>query len=87
MVALPQALADQTTGLVGQIGELAHDAGVTLARITYTGAYFMAYAAVFSAVFVAGVLPKQNPIMEGFADGGRAAKDALEDQKMRKAKP
>ncbi len=75
--ALFRTLGD-AAGAVTRVGQ---DAALTLTRATYTSAYFMAYAAVFTAVLVGRALPRQNPVMQGFGDGGRAARDALADLK------
>lgn len=50
----------------------------TLSQMTYSGSYALAYGLVYATVFVAQALPQDNPIMRGFADGGRAALDALD---------
>jgi hypothetical protein len=34
---------------------------------------------VYAAVFIAQSLPQENPIMQGFRDGGREAADQLDD--------
>ena len=72
---LPAAPADPLSGLV----QVSRDVGLTLARTTYTGAYFMAYAAVFTALLVGKAIPQQNPVIEGFRDGGRAARDLIDE--------
>ena len=64
-----------TAGLISQTGR---EVSLTLARATYTTTYFVSYAVVFSAVFVARALPRDNPVMKGLADGGRAARDAVD---------
>jgi hypothetical protein len=37
------------------------------------------YGVVYAAVFIAQSLPQENPIMQGFRDGGREAADQLDD--------
>jgi len=49
----------------------------TISRIIYSGSYAIAYGVVYAAVFVAQSLPRENPVMHGFQDGGRAAMDEL----------
>ena len=39
--------------------------------------YSGSYALVYAAVFVGQSLPKENPVMNGFRDGGRAVIDEL----------
>jgi len=51
----------------------------TISRMIYSGSYALAYAVVYSAVFISQSLPRENPVMHGFRDGGRAAMDQLED--------
>ena len=41
----------------------------------------IAYGVVYATVFVARSIPQENPIVEGFIDGGRAAIDALNEAK------
>jgi hypothetical protein len=48
-----------------------------ISRLTYTGAYALAYGVVYASVFVAQSLPQENPVMHGFRDGGQAAMDEL----------
>ena len=59
-------------------GEAGYDPSQTLSRFVYTGAYALAYGVVYAAVFAAQSLPQENPVMRGFHDGGRAARDRLE---------
>jgi hypothetical protein len=63
--------------------ESSRNVGRTLARTTYTATYFTAYAVVFTVFFVGKVIPKHNPVIEGFRDGGRAANDVI-DETLRK---
>jgi hypothetical protein len=46
--------------------------------LSYTSAYVCSYGVAYAAVFLANALPAENALMRGFADGARAAKDALE---------
>jgi hypothetical protein len=39
----------------------------------------LSYGIVYMTVFVAKSIPQNNPIVEGFVDGGRAALDALNE--------
>ena len=54
-------------------------AGVTRAasRLTYNGSYWIAYGIVYATVFIAKSIPQDNPIVEGFIAGGKAAIEAL----------
>jgi hypothetical protein len=49
----------------------------TISRMIYSGSYALAYGAVYAVVFVAQSLPQENPVMNGFRDGGVAAMDEL----------
>ena len=49
----------------------------TMSRMIYSGSYALAYGIVYAAVFVAQSLPQDNPVMQGFHDGGKAARDEL----------
>ncbi len=59
----------------------APDVMQSLSRFAYTGSYMVAYGVVYASVFVAKSLPQDNPVMEGFIDGGKAAVDAVNDAK------
>jgi hypothetical protein len=50
----------------------------SLSKLSYTSAYVCSYGVTYAAVFLANALPADNAIMRGFADGARAAMDALE---------
>ena len=60
-------------------GEAGSDMLQTISRMIYSGSYALAYAVVYSAVFISQSLPRENPVMHGLRDGGRAAMDQLED--------
>jgi outer membrane murein-binding lipoprotein Lpp len=57
------------------------DVARSLSRFAYTSSYMISYGIVYGAVFVARAIPQDNPVMEGFVDGGRAALDALNEAK------
>lgn len=63
--------------------ERIRDAGVgqSLSRFAYTSSYMVSYGIVYATVFVAKSIPQDNPIVEGFIDGGRAALEALNEAK------
>ena len=66
-----------------KVKESASEAGATalesISRMAYTGSYVLAYGIVYAAVFVAQSLPQENPVMQGFRDGGKAARDELDN--------
>ena len=53
----------------------------SVSRFGYTSSYMLSYGIVYAAVFVARSIPQENPIVEGFIDGGRAAIEALNEVK------
>ncbi|MDD2769170.1 MAG: hypothetical protein PHT19_10565 [Methylococcus sp.] len=57
------------------------DVGRSLSRFAYTSSYMVSYGIVYGTVFVARAIPQDNPIVEGFVDGSRAAIDALNEAK------
>lgn len=50
-------------------------------RLTYTSCYMLSYGVVYATVFLAKSIPQDNPVVEGFIDGGRAAIDAVNEAK------
>lgn len=78
--AAASAAADaaQAREKIGEIGSgMTHSAS----RFAYTSSYMVAYGLVYATVFVARAIPQNNPVVEGFVDGGRAALDALNEAK------
>lgn len=53
----------------------------SVSRFTYTSCYMVSYGVVYATVFLAKSIPQNNPIVEGFVDGGRAAIDAVNEAK------
>jgi hypothetical protein len=49
----------------------------TISGMVYNGSYALGYGLVYAAVFVAQSLPQENPAMQGFRAGGRAAMGEL----------
>ena len=85
MRAVAAAMRDAATTASENSAEAKPSAGVGfdamqwLSRMTYTGSYVLSYGVVYAAVFIAQSLPQENPIMQGFCDGGREAADQLDD--------
>lgn len=50
-------------------------------RFTYTSCYMISYGVVYATVFLAKSIPHDNPVVEGFVDGARAAIDAVNEAK------
>jgi hypothetical protein len=64
-------------------------AGVTqsVSRFTYTSSYMVSYGIVYATVFIARSIHQDNPVVEGFIDGGRAAIEALNEAKTVPSEP
>jgi hypothetical protein len=48
-----------------------------ISRLVYTTSYTLSYGVVFPTMLVVSVVPKENAIVHGLVDGGRAAKDTV----------
>ena len=62
----------------GAASEAGTSALESISRMVYAGSYVVAYCAVYSTVFAARSLPRENPIIRGFRDGGRTAMGELD---------
>jgi hypothetical protein len=62
-----------------KLREASEGLGNSVSRFAYTSSYMLSYGIVYASVFVARSVPQDNPIVEGFIDGGRAAIEALND--------
>ena len=62
----------------GSASEAGTSALESISRMVYAGSYVLAYCAVYATVFAAWSLPRENPIIRGFRDGGRAAMGELD---------
>jgi hypothetical protein len=72
--AAPSEDADEGEPSAAEAGS---DMLQAISRMIYSGSYAIAYGVVYAAVFVAQSLPRENAVMHGFQDGGRAAMDEL----------
>jgi hypothetical protein len=72
------AATDHAAKVKEAVGVAGPAAMRSLSRLGYTSAYVASYGVTYAAVFLANALPTENAVMRGFADGARAAKDALE---------
>src|SRR5215831_5920475 len=86
MQSLANAMRDAATAPSGhsaKVKQSASEAGSaaleTVSRMVYTGSYVLSYGIVYAAVFLAQSLPRENPVMHGFRDGGRAAMDEFSE--------
>lgn len=48
-----------------------------ISRLVYTTSYTLSYGVVFPTMLVVSVVPKENAVVHGLVDGGRAAKDTV----------
>ena len=64
-----------------RISQMGPDIAHSASRFAYTTSYMISYGLVYATVFVAKSIPQENPIVEGFIDGGRAAIDAVNEAK------
>jgi len=69
--------SDHVEKLRATIADAGPQAMQSASRVAYTTSYMLAYGIVYAAVFVAKSLPRDNPVMHGFYDGGVAARDEL----------
>src|SRR5262245_12296480 len=86
MQSLANAMREAATAPSGhsaQVMQSASETGATalesVSRMAYTGSYVVSDGIVYAAVFLTQSLPRENPIMHGFRDGGRAAMDELSE--------
>ncbi len=56
-----------------------------ISKSAYATCYYLSYGIVFPSLLVAGLMPKNNPIYFGFLDGGRAARDSVQQMNARRA--
>jgi hypothetical protein len=60
-------------------------AGTMLATFAYKTCYAISYGVVFPSVLLARSVPQDNALVHGLIDGARAAKDMVEEMKVRNA--
>jgi hypothetical protein len=78
--AVNQATEDATR-TKEKLSQMGPDIANSASRFAYTTSYMISYGVVYATVFAAKSLPQDNPIVEGFVDGGRAAVDAVNEAK------
>ena len=78
--AVNQATEDATRAKE-RISQLGPDIAHSASRFAYTTSYMISYGIVYATVFAAKSIPQENPVVEGFIDGGRAALDAVNEAK------
>jgi hypothetical protein len=75
-----QAAKDGAVDAQARVSEMMPAIGGFISRLTYTTCYAVSYGVVFPTLLIARTVPKDNAIVNGFADGARAARDALNGQ-------
>jgi hypothetical protein len=79
-----QSVADAMQDAAAAADDAAKEVGPRvlrgLSRFAYTSSYVLSYGVVYPVVFVAHLLPQENPVMHGLRDGARAAIDALKPE-------
>jgi hypothetical protein len=87
MVRALQGIKDGAADAQDRVGEMMPAIGGFLSRLTYTTCYAVSYGVVFPTLLVARAVPKDNAIVNGFVDGARAARDAIEGRQPDSAAP
>jgi hypothetical protein len=82
-----QAAKDGAADAQEKVNEMMPAIGGFLSRLTYTTCYAVSYGVVFPTLLVARAVPKDNAIVNGFVDGARAARDAIEGRYQESAAP
>jgi len=82
-----KAAKDGTAGAKAAAEKAFPAPGGFLSRFVYTTSYMFSYGVVFPAVLIAKSIPENNPVVNGFVDGGRAARDRVEQWEHRQLEP
>lgn len=72
-----QAARDGAADARTKVAETLPAVGGFISRLVYTTSYTLSYGVVFPTMLVVSVLPKENAVVHGLVDGGRAAKDTV----------
>jgi len=79
--AASKDVAEKAPEHVASGGEVAAESGSDMlhaaSRMIYSGSYALAYGIVYAVVFAVQMMPRDNPVLHGFHDGGKAAMDEL----------
>jgi hypothetical protein len=73
MAMAVQAARDGASDAQAKVSEMMPAIGGFLSRLTYTTCYAVSYGVVFPTLLVARAVPKDNVIVQGLVEGGRAA--------------
>jgi len=82
-----QAARDGASNATAMAGQAFPATTRFLSRMVYTMSYSFSYGCVFPVAFVAKSLPANNPVMNGFVDGARAANDWVDELKHHEPEP
>jgi hypothetical protein len=58
--------------------------GRAISKTIYATCYYTSYGIVFPTLLISSLLPLDNAVGYGLADGARAARDAIEDLKVQR---
>lgn len=72
-----QAARDGAADARTRVAEAMPAIGLFLSRFTYTTCYTLSYGFVFPTMLIVRAIPKENCIVHGLVDGGRAAREAV----------
>lgn len=78
-----EALKDGASDAARAVQRFVPQGKVSLSKAAYSTCYFLSYGVAFPTLFVASMLPKNNPLGNGLYDGALAAGDMVTDLRMR----
>jgi hypothetical protein len=71
-----QAASDGAGDAQARAAEMMPAVSDFVGRLAYNGSYAVSYGIVFSTLFVARLVPEDNPLVQGLIDGAQAARDS-----------
>jgi hypothetical protein len=77
MALAVQAAKDGAADAKAKVSEMIPTVDRFVSRLAYTTSYAISYGVVFPTLLLVHSIPKDNAIVHGFVDGGRAASDAV----------
>lgn len=83
MSSAAEALKDGASDAARAVQRFVPQGKVSLSKAAYSTCYFLSYGVAFPTLFVASLLPKNNPLGNGLKDGAVAAGDMVNDLRAR----
>lgn len=77
MATAVQAAKDGALDAQSRVSELMPAISGFVSRFTYTTCYALSYGVVFPTLLVVRAVPKENALVHGLIDGGRAARGVV----------